>query len=82
MAASTLSKSKTPIGDYARKMKSRLGKKGGVVATAHKLSRIIYTIIKEQQPFNKNIINLDQEKWKQKWIKYLEDQLRQFKNSA
>jgi len=41
MAACNLSKSKGPIGDYARKMKSKLGKKGGVAATAHKLASII-----------------------------------------
>lgn len=69
MAASTLSRSKTPIGDHARKMKSRLGKKGGVVATAHKLARIIYTMIKEQQPYDENIIAHEQQKWKQCRIK-------------
>lgn len=82
MAACSLSKSKAPIGDYARRMKSRLGKKGGVVATAHKLARIIYTMIKEQKPYDKEIIAFDQEKWKHKRIKYLEKQLRQLKNTA
>lgn len=82
MAASTLSRSKTPIGDYARKMKSRLGKKGGVVATAHKLARIIYTMIKEQQPYNENIIAQEQQKWKQGRIKYLEKQLIKLKRST
>ena len=82
MAASTLSRSKTPIGDYARKMKSRLGKKGGVVATAHKLARIIYTMIKEQQPYNEHIIAQEQQKWKQGRIKYLEKQLIKLKRAT
>ena len=82
MAASTLSRSKTPMGDYARKMRSRLGKKGGVLATAHKLARIIYTMIKEQQPYNENIIAHEQQKWQQSRIKYLEKQLMQLKRAA
>lgn len=82
MAASTLSRSKTPIGDYARKMKSRLGKKGGVVATAHKLARIIYTMIREQKEYNIELLVKEQENWKQRRIKYLENQLGQLKKVA
>jgi len=82
MAASTLSKSKSPMGDYSRKMKARLGKRAGVVATAHKLARIIYTMIKEQRPYDKDIIRNDQEKWKAKRIKILEKQLDQLKKAA
>jgi transposase len=82
MAASCLSQSKAPIGEYARKMKSRLGKKGGVVATAHKLARIIYTMIKYRQPYNKEVIKTEQEKWKQRRILYLEKQLQKLKKGA
>ncbi len=82
MSACNLSRSKTPIGDYARKMKSRLGKKGGVVATAHKLSRVIYTMIKEQKEYNNELLVKEQENWKQRRIKYLENQLEQLKKVA
>ncbi len=44
-AASTISNSKEPLGDYYRKMRSKLGGKGAVTATAHKLARIIYTML-------------------------------------
>jgi transposase len=82
MACCNLSRSKVPIGDYARKMKSRLGKKGGVVATAHKLSRVIYTMIKEQKEFNKSLLMEDQEKWKLKKINYLEKELIKLKKAS
>jgi transposase len=82
MSASNLSRSKTPIGDFARKMKSRLGKKGGVVATAHKMARIIYTMIKEQKEYNKDLMVKEQENWKRRRIKYLENQLDQLKKMA
>lgn len=82
MACCSLSKSKAPIGDYSRKMKSRLGKKGGVVATAHKLAKTVYTMIKNQQSFDRNLISSEQEKWKEQKIKYLEKQLESLKKAS
>ena len=82
MSASSLSKSKSPLGDYYRKMKSRLGKIEGVVATAHKMARIIYTMIKEKRSYNKETIAKSQNEWKEKRIKYLEKQLSQLKNAV
>jgi len=79
MSASCLSTSKSPMGDYSRKMKSRLGKRGGVVATAHKLAKIIYTMMKEKREFDPTIMINNQEIWKQKRIKYLEKQLNSLK---
>ena len=82
MSASSLSKSKSPMGDYARKMKSRLGKKGGVVATAHKLARIVYTMIKEKKEYDPKILMENNEVWKVKRIKYLEKQLDHLKKAV
>lgn len=82
MSANSLSKCKSPLGDYARKMKSRLGKRSGVVAAAHKLARIIYTMLKEKRPYNPEIIANDQEKWKEQRIKYLEKQLVRLKSAS
>ena len=36
---------KTKLGEYCRRMKGRLGKAEGITATAHKLARILYTLI-------------------------------------
>ena len=82
MSASNLLRSKTPIGDYARKMISCLRKKGGVVATPHKLSRVINTMIKEQKEYNNELLVMEQEKWKQRRIRHLENQLEQLKKVA
>jgi transposase len=35
-------------------MKGRLGKAEGLVATAHKLIRILYGMIKSQRPYDEN----------------------------
>lgn len=82
MACCSMSQNKGPMGDYARRMKARLGKKGGVVATAHKLSRIIYAMIKEQKPYDIKLANSGQQAWKQKKIAYLEKQLEMLKTAS
>ena len=82
MAASNLSKCKSQLGDYARKMRSRIGKKGAVVASAHKLSRIIYTMIKDRREFDINVYMESQKRWKEQRIKNLENQLKHLKKVA
>jgi hypothetical protein len=79
MSASSLSRSKSPLGDYSRKMKSRLGKKGGVVATANKLSSIIYSMVIHQTEYNPEIRKQSTDQYKEKRIKSLEKQLAQLK---
>ena len=46
MAATTLERSQTALGGFYRRMKARLGAAEGITATAHKLARIIYRLIK------------------------------------
>jgi transposase len=52
MSAATLGNSKSPLGDFYRRMKSKLGPKGAVVATAHKIARIISKIMTTQTAYN------------------------------
>lgn len=82
MAASNLSKRKSPLGDYSRKLKSRIGKKGAVVASAHKLSKIIYTMIKNPKEYSEQTIAKDQEAYNKNKIKALERRLAQLKSIA
>ena len=81
MCANSLKKSKSPLGDFARKMKSKLGKKAGNVAAAHKLAKIVYTMLKEKRQYNPEIIVESQQKWKEKRIAYLEKQIIQLKKA-
>jgi transposase len=46
MAAVTLERSQSALGGFYRRMKARLGAAEGITATAHKLARIIYRLIK------------------------------------
>ena len=45
MAATTLERSKTALGAYYRRMKAKLGAAEAVTAAAHKLARLIYSIL-------------------------------------
>ena len=82
MAASTLFSNKTPLGDYYRRMRAKFGGKGAALATAHKLARIIYTMLKEKKEYNQDLLQDKQKKAKEQRIKQLEKQIAKLKNAA
>ena len=51
MAATTLERSQSALGGFYRRMKARLGAAEAVTATAHKLARIIYRLIKHGEAY-------------------------------
>jgi transposase len=51
MAATSLAHSKSALGGYYRSMQAKLGKPEAVTATAHKLARIIYAMLKNQTEY-------------------------------
>jgi transposase len=51
MAASTLERSQSALGGFHRRMKARLGAAEAVTATAHKLARIVYRLIKHGEAY-------------------------------
>lgn len=51
LAAQSVSRSESALGAFYRRMKARLGPKQAIVATAHKIARIFYHVLKEHQPF-------------------------------
>jgi len=81
-AASCLSTNKTPIGDYYRRMRARLGGRGAALTTAHKLSRIIYTMLVKKTAYNPGMMIDNQERFKEEKIKKLEKQLARLKQAA
>ena len=55
LAASALGRAAGKMGDYCRRMKGRLGKAEGVTAVAHKLARILYTMITTGHAYNESL---------------------------
>ena len=55
LAAHSLHRDQTPIGDYLRRMKAKLGPAAATTATAHKISIIFYTMIKNQVEYDASL---------------------------
>jgi len=55
MAAQSLHGSQSFLGDYYRRMRSRLGAPKANVAAAHKLARIIFHLLTKQQPYDESV---------------------------
>lgn len=55
LAAQSLERDKSHLGDYYRKMCARLGRPGGITATAHKLARILYHMITTKQAYDPSL---------------------------
>ena len=51
IAAQTLSRSKSALGAFYRRMRARLGPEKAINAAAHKLARMIYFTLKFQRPY-------------------------------
>ena len=43
---------RSPLGDYLRRMKSKMGPAGATTATAHKIAIIFYTMVKKQVEYD------------------------------
>jgi len=55
MAASSLHHSHSPLGDFLRRMKAKLGPAAGITATAHKIAIIFYTLVTKQVEYDDSI---------------------------
>jgi transposase len=75
MAANGLYNSKSPMGDFYRRIRAKAGAGKAVVATARKLAIIFYKIVSNQEAFNPKALADYQEKYKQKKINQLKKKL-------
>jgi len=51
LAAQTLGRTQTALGSYYRRMRARKGPAQAITATAHKLARILYHVLKHRTPY-------------------------------
>ena len=52
MCAQSLHHAKNELGDFYRRMRAKLGGAAAITATAHKLARIIYAMLKSHKPYD------------------------------
>ena len=70
-AAQSLYRSDSYLGAYHRRMRARLGPAKAITATANKMAKIIYTMLKEQKPYVELGATYYERKFRERQIKYL-----------
>lgn len=55
LAAHSLHRDQTPLGDYLRRMKAKLGPAAATTATAHKIAIIFYTMVANQVEYDASL---------------------------
>lgn len=76
IAAQTLSKSKSAMGSFYRRLRARLGPEKAINAAAHKLARMIYLTLKLQRPYVDPGPDAYAEHYRDKVLKSLEKRAR------
>ena len=66
LAAMTLEQSQSALGGYYRRMKARLGAAEAITATAHKLARIIYRLIKHGEDYVRQGLEAYEKKFRER----------------
>jgi transposase len=51
MAAQSLHRAESALGNWFRRMKAKLGPDGATTAAAHKLARVLYAMVRDRRPF-------------------------------
>ena len=71
LAAASLHHSKSALGAYFRRMQSRVGTPKAVTATAHKLARLIYSMLKHGTAYVAQGMDDYEQQYRQRAVKHL-----------
>lgn len=78
MAAYTLARSASSLGAFYRRMKARLGAPKGITATAHKIARLFYTMIKHGTNYEDTGADYYEKQYRERVIKSMHRKAKQF----
>jgi transposase len=73
-AAHALTRSQSALGQFYRRMRAKLGPPKAITATAHKLARIVYALLKEQVPFVALSPEQEDAQWRARALRQLQRQ--------
>ena len=76
LCANTVKDEKSEMGAYFRRMKSKDGYIQAIVATAHKMARIIYTMVKNKQEYNPKLVGCSEKELLERKIARTQRQLQ------
>jgi transposase len=74
LAAQSLQRSQSALGDYFRRMKARLGAPEAITAAAHKLARILHHLIKHRCSYDASVFATHEQLHRRRREKYLRKQ--------
>jgi transposase len=78
IGASSLHHNASPVGDFLRRMKAKLGPAAGITATAHKIAIIFYTLVTKQIEYDDTIWAARDAQRQKRLEERLKRQARQF----
>jgi transposase len=70
--AVTLKCAKNPLGDYYRRLRSRKGPMGAIVATANKICKTVYMMVKTKTEYNEALIQTNEPLYLMKKLKSMQ----------
>jgi transposase len=76
IAAQTLARSRSRLGNFYRGIRARIGAPQAITATAHKLARIVYHLIATGQPYDETVFQHEDQKQAQRYEKRLRKQAK------
>jgi transposase len=74
LAAQSLHRSDSLLGEFYRRMRARLGAPKAITATAHKLARLIYHLITTGQPYDESVFAHSEQRQQQRRARRLQTQ--------
>ena len=74
MAAQSLHRSQSFLGQYFRRMRTRLGSPPATTAAAHKLARILYHLITTRQSYDESVFAAMEERARKRQLAHLKKQ--------
>ena len=77
IAAQTLYRSHSALGAFLRRMKTRLGPQAAITATAHKLARIIYSLLRKGGKYQDSGEAAYEERYRDRMLKSLQRKAKQ-----
>lgn len=78
MAASTLHRSNTALGAFLRRLKSRLGSPKAITATAHKIAKIIYNMLRYGVGYKEAGQDYYEQQYRDRMVKNLKKRAEEF----
>ena len=80
LAANSLKSSNTPLGFYFRRIQAKSGYIPAIIATANKMGRIIYTLVKTKTEYDEACLKINEEERLKKRLAKIQKEMKKIEN--